>query len=113
MEADQLGRVRDMLQAARLIATYVHGVTEAEFRADTLKQDAVIRRIAIIGEAAAHLTPATRKALSDLPFRKIRGMRNILVHDYGGVDPRIVWEVATIHVPEVRAVLEEFFGGQA
>jgi uncharacterized protein with HEPN domain len=113
MEADQLGRLRDMLQAARLIATYVHGVTEARFRADTQKQDAVIRRIEIIGEAAAHLTPATREAIPDLPFRRIRGMRNILAHDYAGVDARIVWEVATIYVPEVRAVLEKFFGQQA
>jgi uncharacterized protein with HEPN domain len=113
MEADQLGRLRDMLEAARLIAEYVHGVTEDEFRADTQKQDAVIRRIEIIGEAAAHLRPATRKAISALPFRRIRGMRNILAHDYAGVDARIVWEVATIHVPEVRAVLEGFFGEQA
>jgi len=56
MEADQLGRLRDILEAARLIAGYVKGVTEAEFRADTQKQDAVIRRIEIIGEATAHLT---------------------------------------------------------
>jgi uncharacterized protein with HEPN domain len=83
--------------------------TESNFRADMQKQDAVIRRIEIIGEATAHLSSATRQAMQELPFRKMRGMRNIIAHDYANVDPKIVWEVATIHVPEVRAVLEEFF----
>ena len=109
MEADQLGRLRDILQAARLIAAYVKGVTEPEFRADMEKQDAVIRRIEIIGEAAAHLNETTRKAVPELPYRKMRGMRNIVAHDYAAVDARIVWEVATIYVPEVRRVLEELF----
>jgi len=76
------------------------------------KQDAVIRRIEIIGEAAAHLTNATRQAIPDLPFRKMRGMRNIVAHDYANVDLKIVWEVATVHVPEISAVLERFFAHQ-
>jgi uncharacterized protein with HEPN domain len=54
METDQLGRLRDILEAARLIASYIQETTEADFRANTEKQDAVIRRIEIIGEAAAH-----------------------------------------------------------
>jgi uncharacterized protein with HEPN domain len=78
MEADQLGRLRDILEAARLIASYVSDTTDIAFRADTQKQDAVIRRIEIIGEAAAHLTAETRQAIPELPFRKMRGMRNIV-----------------------------------
>jgi uncharacterized protein with HEPN domain len=109
MEADQLGRLHDIMEAARLIATYVQGATEAEFQTDTQKQDAVIRRIEIIGEATAHLAEPTRQAIPDLPFRKMRGMRNIVAHDYANVDLHIVWEVATVHVPEVCAVLEKFF----
>ena len=60
MEADQLGRLRDILQAARLIASYLKNTTEADFLANSEKQDAVIRRIEIIGEATAHLTETTR-----------------------------------------------------
>ncbi len=111
MEADQLGRLRDILEAARLIASYVGDTTEAAFRADTQKQDAVIRRIEIIGEATAHLTEETRRAIPELPFRKMRGMRNIVAHDYANVDLKIVWEVATWHVAQIRAVLEAFFTG--
>ncbi len=56
MEADQRGRLRDILHAAKLIAAYVEGCTEADFGRNAEKQDAVVRRIGIIGEAAAHLT---------------------------------------------------------
>jgi len=112
METDQLGRLRDILEAARLIASYVKDTSETAFHTDVQKQDAVIRRIEIIGEAAAHLTDETRKAIPKLPFRKMRGMRNIVAHDYANVDVKIVWEVATVHVPEVCAGLEKFFANQ-
>jgi uncharacterized protein with HEPN domain len=68
MEADQLGRLRDILNAAQRIAFYIQGITEAGFQANPEKQDAVIRRIEIIGEAAVHLTEETRQAIPELPF---------------------------------------------
>jgi len=109
MEADQLGRLRDILQAARLIASYLRDTTETDFLANSEKQDAVIRRIEIIGEATAHLTETTRQAIPELPFRKMRGMRNIVAHDYANIDMKIVWEVGIAHVPQICAVLEKFF----
>jgi uncharacterized protein with HEPN domain len=109
MEADQLGRLRDILQASRLIASYMKDTSEAQFRADTQKQDAVIRRIEIIGEATAHLSEETRREIAALPFRKMRGMRNIVAHDYANVDLGIVWQVATVQIPEVCFALETFF----
>jgi uncharacterized protein with HEPN domain len=112
METDQLGRLRDILAAARLIGTYVKNTTETDFYADKQKQDAVIRRIEIIGEAAAHVTEASRQAVPELGFRKMRGMRNIVAHDYANVDLRIVWEVATVYVPEICTALEKFFTRQ-
>lgn len=112
MEADQLGRLRDILESARLIVTYVRGVEEAAFQLNTEKQDAVARRIENIGEATAHLSEETRAAIPELPFRKMRGMRNIVAHDYANVDVGIVWEVATKHIPEVCTVLERFFAGR-
>ena len=109
MEVEQVGRLRDILNAARLITGYVKGVSQKEFATNTEKQDAVIRRIEIIGEATAHLSQETRKAVPDLPLRKMRGMRNIVAHDYANVALDIVWEVATVHIAEVCRVLEKFF----
>lgn len=88
-------------------------MTEADFHANTEKQDAVIRRLEIIGEATAHLNEATRQAIPELPFRKMRGMRNIVAHDYANVDLKIVWEVATVHVAQICSVLEKFFTTQS
>ena len=113
MEADQLGRLRDISNAAWLIASYVKDTTEDQFTSNTEKQDAVIRRLEVIGEATVHLSDATRLAIPDLPFRKMRGMRNIVAHDYANVNLRIVWQVATVHVSEVCAVLEKFFASQS
>jgi uncharacterized protein with HEPN domain len=109
MEPEQLGRLWDILQATRLIVSYLRDTTETQFLANTEKQDAVIRRLEIIGEATAHLTETTRQAIPELPFRRMRGMHNIVAHDYGNVDLKVVWEVGVVHVPEVRAVLEKFF----
>ena len=80
MEIDQLGRLRDILDAARLIGSYVKSTTESDFYADKQKQDAVIRRIEIIGEAAAHVSAATRQAVPEL---------------------------ATVYVPEIFAASEK------
>ena len=109
MEAEQRGRLADILQAGRLMVSYVQGVAPEDFLTDTEKQDAVIRRIEIIGEAARHLTEETRAAIPALPFRRMRGMRNIVAHDYANVAMPVVWEVATQHIPELIRVLEEFF----
>ena len=112
METEQVGRLRDILEAARLIGSYVKDTSETDFHANKEKQDAVIRRIEIIGEATAHLTEATRRAVPALDFRKMRGMRNIVAHDYANVDMHIVWEVATVHVREICDGLERFFARQ-
>ena len=112
MEIDQLGRLRDVLEAARLIGTYVKDTTKTDFYADKQKQDAVIRRIEIIGEAATHVSAASRKAVPELAFRKMRGMRNIVAHDYANVELMIVWEIATVYVPEICTALEKFFTRQ-
>src|SRR5207244_12598177 len=101
--------LRDILNAGQLIASYIKDTTEADFSASTQKQDAIIRRLEIIGEATVHLSDETRLAIPELPFRKMRGMRNIVAHDYANVDLKIVWEVATVHVAEVCALLEKFF----
>ena len=108
MDVEQRGRLEDILTAGRLIAAYVSGVSAEQFAADTEKQDAVIRRLEIIGEATRHLSAETREEIPELPFRQMRGMRNIVAHDYASVNMQIVWEVATVHVPEMVRILEEF-----
>jgi uncharacterized protein with HEPN domain len=71
-------------------------------------QDAVIRNIEVIGEAAKRVTSEVRDRLAQLDWRAICGMRDVLIHDYIGVDLDEVWNLASSHIPELQSALEKF-----
>jgi uncharacterized protein with HEPN domain len=98
--------LRDILEAAKLARSYVAEKTLDEFLADTQCQDAVIRRLEIVGEAARRLSDSTRSARPDLPWRKMIGMRNIMIHGYDAVDLSVVWDTAQRELPTLIAALE-------
>jgi len=96
----------DMLQSAELVLTYVAGVSQGEFVANVQLQDAVIRRLLIIAEAARRTSAATRQALPNIAWLEINGMRNRLVHEYDDVDLNIVWDVVQSELPSLVAELK-------
>lgn len=81
LDERQQGLLRDILDSARLIRKYLAATNREAFLADSEKQDAVLRRFEIIGEAASRLAPETCARFPSLPFRSMRGMRNIIAHD--------------------------------
>jgi uncharacterized protein with HEPN domain len=85
----------DILAAARLALSYVEGVAYEKFIEDTMRQDAVVRQLLIIGEAAKRISEEFKAAHPDIPWRQMSGMRDILVHAYDHVDLDEVWRVAT------------------
>ena len=105
----QQALLRDLLDSAGAIRRYLAGVSREAFLADMEKQDAVLRRFEIIGEAASRLSPATQALFPSLPFRAMRGMRNIIAHDYGDVDLDQVWQTATTDLAPLIATLERHF----
>ncbi|MBI5766691.1 MAG: DUF86 domain-containing protein [Verrucomicrobia bacterium] len=107
----QQALLRDLLDSARAIRRYLDGVSREAFMANAEKQDAVLRRFEIIGEAASRLSPETQTLFPGLPFRAMRGMRNIIAHDYGEVDLELVWQTATTDLQSLIAALEHHFGG--
>jgi uncharacterized protein with HEPN domain len=98
--------LRDILDSARAVRSYLAGVSREQFEANSEKQDAVIRRYAVMGEAARHVSPAALKALADLPWRQITGMRNILIHNYEDVDEATLWDTAQQDLPALILRLE-------
>jgi len=105
MQRDQVYLV-DILEAARLAASYVEGVQEATFLGDTQLQDSVIRRIEIIGEAAGRVSEDTRATCPDIPWREMVGMRNMVIHQYDGVDLTVVWETVQNDLPGLIVRIE-------
>ena len=81
------------------------------FMASEEAQDAVIRNIEVIGEAAKRISKETRNRLGGLDWKAICGMRDVLIHDYIGVDLDEVWNVAVSRIPELNAAVESFLGG--
>ena len=106
MQVRQRAYLIDILRSAEAINEYITGYDLEGFMKDARTQDAVLRRpMMVIGEAAARLTPETRAQFDALPFHKIAGMRNRVVHDYGQIDLEIVWETSCLHLPLVRTEL--------
>jgi len=99
-----LKHIRD---AGQRIESYLDGVSEDEFLEAPLIQDAVIRQIQVIGEAAKRLAAAFRGSTSDIPWSDIAGMRDKLVHDYMGVDLDAVWDTAIRDVPALMSQVEQ------
>jgi len=96
----------DMRDSAAAICRYLGDTTKESFYSNDEKQDAVLRRLEIIGEAAGRIAHEVQKEFPDIPFRQIRGMRNIIAHDYGEVDLERVWETAMVDVPALLKTLE-------
>lgn len=93
-----LQHIRD---AIGRIETYTVGGRRA-FLADTMVQDAVIRNLEIIGEAVRHLPPELRRQHPRIPWRSITALRNVLIHEYFGVDLEIVWRVVERRLPALK-----------
>jgi uncharacterized protein with HEPN domain len=100
-------RLQDILGAVQKIERYIEGMTYEDFQADSKTVDAVIRQLTIIGEAAGHIPEETTAGAPDVPWRSIRGLRNVVVHEYFGVDMRILWRTVTKNLPALRVQLVE------
>lgn len=99
--------IRDAVEQIR---EYTAGGKDVFF-GDRKTQDAVVRNLEIIGEAVKQLSPAFRSRHADVPWKRVAGMRDRLIHDYFGVDWHLVWEVVEkdLHalIGKVRSVLSE------
>jgi uncharacterized protein with HEPN domain len=98
-----LGHIRDAIAD---IASYTAAGREAFF-ASKMTRDAVVRNIEIIGEAVKRLPDDVKDRAPGTPWRDIAGMRDVIVHDYFGVDFEIVWTVVEVELPKLRAVVEQ------
>jgi len=106
MKSDKLyiGHIIDAISA---IEEYVSGMSYDDFSKDKKTQDAVLRKLEVVGEASKRLSDKLMKSLSEVPWKDIIGMRNKLIHDYFGIDVQEVWKRAKEDVPALKATLEK------
>ncbi|MBM4272601.1 MAG: DUF86 domain-containing protein [Deltaproteobacteria bacterium] len=93
MHRDSRLYLDDILEAINQIRTYVENQSEESFKQDRKTQDAVIRNLEIIGEAAGKLPEKMQDVESGIDWRKIKGLRNVLIHEYFAINLPIVWDV--------------------
>lgn len=85
--------LEDILEAIARIERYTSGVDFALFSADEMRVDAVVRNLEIIGEAAKHVPQPQRDLTPAVEWRKIAGLRDVVAHQYFGVNLTIIWDV--------------------
>ena len=103
----------DMLLAARDAQGFIEGLDEAAFLASRLHQNATIRSLEVIGEAAGKVSAAIKAAHPEIPWRDITGMRHRLIHGYGEVRLDVVWMVLCDRVGPLITALERLAPGEA
>ncbi|MCC6681508.1 MAG: DUF86 domain-containing protein [Phycisphaeraceae bacterium] len=103
-------RLRDMLHHAQRAHDKVTSITRDQFEADEDLRAVVAWHLLIVGEAAARVDADHRNQLSHIPWERIIGMRNRLVHEYGNIDVNVVWTTATQRLPELIKQLKDFLG---
>jgi uncharacterized protein with HEPN domain len=97
----------DILESIQQIEEYLDGVSEKEFYKDQVRQDAVLRRLEIIGEAVKQIPDGIRNNYKDVPWRKIAGMRDVIIHQYFGIMLSRVWVAIQRDLPELKMNIQE------
>lgn len=100
-------RIVDIVDAIEIVLDYTAGMTLEQFVSDRKTIDAVVRNFIIIGESASHLPEDFIEMHPTLPWREMRDMRNIAVHEYFGVDNVVVWETIKNNLPPLLPMLRK------
>ncbi len=94
-----------MLEFSQDVLRYTQGLTLAAWQSDSMRGDASLRELSLIGEAATRVTDEIRAQAPDIPWRKIVGLRNRLMHAYPATDDSAIWSIVTGDLPPLQAAL--------
>lgn len=101
MSKDKI-RIQHILDAIYQIEDYMQNITFETFSSNKMLVDAVVRQLEIIGEASNHLSSEIKIAYTNIEWKQIVGLRNILIHEYFSVDVPLVWSVLQYDLPNFK-----------
>lgn len=107
MKKDSLVYAHHILDSILRMEDYLQGSEYEDFIENTLLQAGVIREIEVIGEATKRLSDDIRKKYPDIPWRRMAGMRDKLIHDYMGIDVDAVWETVEKDIPHLKIAIQK------
>ena len=100
-------RLDDIIDALNAICEYMENIGYDDWIQDRKTIDAVIRNLEVIGEAAANIPEEIQKQHPDIPWQQMKGMRNVLIHEYFGVDKDVLWQTVQEDLPPLKRKIEQ------
>lgn len=97
----------DIIESIKQIEDYTADLSYYDFEVNNLLIDAVVRNIEIIGEASKNIPIEIQQSFSDIPWQKLRGIRNRIVHDYFDIDKTIIWYIVTNELSPLKKALND------
>jgi uncharacterized protein with HEPN domain len=109
-------RLKHILDAIVEIESYLIGTEYETFLSNSMMRFASIKQMEIIGEASDHISEEIKTQFSEIEWIQIKGMRNVFVHEYFGIDSRLVWEIIRLDLPDLKdkviAIIDSISKGQ-
>jgi len=107
MKKEPVVFLRHVLDSIKIIEKFVEGISKSAFDNNLMIQDAVVRRLEIIGEAVKNLPNRFEQKYKDIPWKDVTGMRDKLIHHYFGVNLENVWKVVQEDIPKLKIQVEK------
>lgn len=109
MKRESIDYISDILEAIKEVEDFTKDMEFKEFFKDRKTINAVIRSLEVLGEAAKKIPKNIRGKTPDIPWKRMTGMRDKLIHEYHGVDLEIIWEVVKKELPPIKPLMEKLF----
>ncbi len=107
MKKDHKIFIEHIIESIELIEQYAADLTPDKFKENMAMQDAIIRRLEIIGEAVKNIPSGFRTKHSEIPWKQMAGMRDVLIHEYFDIDLSLTWAVVKRELPPVKEKLQK------
>lgn len=97
--------IEEIVESISKIERYTEGLNFEKFQNNEMVIDAILRNLEVIGEAARRIPDEVRNKHKDIPWKRMIGLRNIVIHEYFGVDLSIIWKIATENLPQTKSLI--------